>query len=74
MKRRSCCWQLLEVQIQKFTSTAEMMIHEDHYDSPAIRLNVTELQRKWSQFHTTLGEHRMMLELNITFQELIEEV
>ena len=66
--------QLIEQKIQSFISTAEMMVKDDHYDASLIRSEISNLQRKWSSFHTSVGEYRDLLEISINFFQLLDEV
>ncbi|CAH1789041.1 unnamed protein product, partial [Owenia fusiformis] len=65
--------ELIEKNIQKFVSTAELMLKSGHYASKQIREEVANLENKWSSFHTSVYEYRDLLEVSILFFEILEE-
>ncbi len=60
--------------IKPFVSTAEMMIKDHHYDSRRIRHEVDELQKKWTAFHTSIGEYRGSLDDAAKFYNVWDDV
>ena len=68
------CVQLIEKKIKDFISTAELMVHDEHYDSANIRREIEVLKNKWSTFHTSVRDYRSQLDNSILYFTLIEEV
>lgn len=58
----------------KFSSTAEKMLENQHYDSSHIRYEINQLQNKWSTFHRQVGQHRVLINVSMHYFELIDEV
>ncbi|XP_060064415.1 titin-like, partial [Ylistrum balloti] len=65
--------QLIEKKIDMFTSTAQVMVQDQHYDAIHIGREIDLLKTKWSTFHTSVGNYRMLLDVSITYFTLIEE-
>ena len=66
--------QPIEKKIQTFVNTAEMMIREQHYDSRRIRHEVEQVQRKWTDFYTSIGEYRSSLDDSKGYFEHMDKV
>ena len=65
--------QLIEKKINNFTSTAELMVQDKHYDSVHIRREIDMLNTKWTTFHTSVRDYRDMLDVSIVYFALVEE-
>lgn len=66
--------QLIEKKINKFTSTAELMVQDRHYDSVHIGREIDMLNTKWTTFHTSVRDYRKMLDTSIDYYHNVEEV
>ena len=66
--------QVIEKKINKFVSTADAMIRDQHYDSRRIRHEVDEVQRKWNAFYQTIAHYRDGLDNSTKFFELMDQV
>ena len=65
---------MIEKKIQNFTSTAELMVQDEHYDSVHIKREIDMLNVKWTTFHTSVNDYREMLDTSIIYFRLIDEV
>lgn len=60
--------------MQNFTSTAELMVQDEHYDSVHIKREIDLLNTKWTTFHTSVRDYRDLLDTSIEYFKLVEEV
>ena len=67
-------YQGIEKKVQKFVSTADLMIREQHYDSRRIRHEVDQVQKKWHDFYLCIGNYRKSLDKSTGFFKIMEEV
>lgn len=67
-------FQLIEKKLDNFTSTAQRMISDSHYDSVHINREIDLLNNKWTTFHTSVRDYRTMLDTSVVYYELYEEV
>ncbi|KAG1672025.1 Muscle M-line assembly protein unc-89 [Nymphon striatum] len=65
--------EMLEKQIKTFSSTAEKLLTNQHYDSSHIEYEITQLQTKWSKFHQQVSQHRSSIDLSIEYLKLMDE-
>ena len=66
--------QVIEKKLQNFVSTAEMMIKNHPNESRRIRHEIDEAQKKWTAFHTSIGEYSGALDKSTKFFEILEVV
>lgn len=66
--------QLLEIRIGTFFSTALQMIKEEDGDRTFLESEMSQIDKKWSSFHTEVGETRKRIDLSIQYFALVEEV
>jgi hypothetical protein len=69
-----CCYQLLQLRIQTFVSTAEQMLLSEHVSKPHIEREMRVLQTRWAAFHNQVVESRRLIDLSIEYFKLVEEV
>ena len=67
-------WQLLEVRIGTFCSTAKKMMNEEDGDRPYLENEVEQINSKWNSFHCQVGDTRKQIDLSIEYFTLVEEV
>ncbi|VDI56857.1 titin [Mytilus galloprovincialis] len=65
--------ELIEKKINKFTSTAELMVQDHHYDSAHIGREIDMLNTKWTTFHMSVRDYRKMIDTSIDYYQLTEE-
>ena len=65
---------LIEKKINNFSDTADLMVEDNHYDSVHIKREIDLLNTKWTTFHTSVRDYRMLLDISIKYFILLEEV
>ena len=60
--------------MQNFTSTAELMVEDEHYDAVHIKREIDLLNNKWTTFHTSVNDYRDLLDTSMEYFKLVEEV
>ena len=64
----------IETKIKKFSTTADAMIRDQHYDSRRIRHEIDEVERKWAAFLAAIGDYRSSLDKSKKFFEMMDQV
>ena len=66
--------QLLEKRILAFTSTAERVVGGESEPSEVVRVELQQLESKWSTFHRQVGSTEKNIELSIEFFKHVQQV
>ena len=64
----------IENKVKKFSSTADKMIKDQHFDSRRIRYEVSDVERKWTDFCNSIKLYRSALDDSTKFFEVMDEV
>ena len=62
------------MRIGTFFSTAKQLINEEKGDRAFLEGEMSQIDRKWSTFHTEVGETRKRIDLSLEYFALVEEV
>lgn len=64
----------IENKVRGFSSTADKMIREEHFDSRRIKHEIQEVERKWDDFCNSIKLYRTALDDSTKFFEIMDEV